>query len=69
MQSKIQQISRAQAEKYFEGCQILNSRVDQSADKLRISLSLSDAQSILVVYDTKVHSKSFFIEAGNKGMD
>ncbi len=63
MAPSMEQITREQAEKYFIDSQVLKTNVDQSPTELRILISLSDKNSVLVTYNLHNHKKAFFSES------
>ena len=57
----MKKISREQAEKLFEKEKVINTKVEQDKNELRISLNLSSNVSCLIKFDVKKQKKTYFI--------
>lgn len=67
----MKQISREQAEKLFEALEVVNTRIKQDGNELRVILSLSNHQDCHVTYNYTSHQKSYHLDndsntAGNQ---
>ena len=58
----MKKISREQAEKLFEKEKVINTKVEQDKNELRISLNLSSNVSCLIKFDVKKQKKTYFID-------
>lgn len=58
----LQQISRERAEELFQNAQPVETKIEQTPDELKLFFSISPNQLLLVVYDTKKHIESFYID-------
>ncbi len=58
----MKQISREEAEKFFQNVDPRDSRVERMGKELHVSFVLADATSLVVIYDTAKHEESFFVE-------
>jgi hypothetical protein len=56
----MKEISREQAEQLFLKAYPIERKIEQTQEELKIYFSLPQNRSLLVVYDTKKHSESFF---------
>jgi len=54
----MKKISREQAEQLFLESKVLNSKIDQDQDELRVSMILSDNKSCLIKFDVKSQKKT-----------
>ncbi len=59
----MKKISREQAEQLFIESNVLNTRVEQDENELRVSLTLSDNKSCLIKFDVKSRQKSYFLDS------
>lgn len=55
-------ISREQAEELFHGKNPGEAKIEQTTEELRLFFSLSKEQNLLVVYNTRQHTESFFLD-------
>ena len=58
----MKKISREQAEQLFEKEKVINTKVEQDKNELRISISLSSNISCLIIFDVKKQKKTYFLE-------
>jgi len=58
----MKKISREQAEQLFLESKVLNSKIDQDQDELRVSMILSDNKSCLIKFDVKSQKKTYFLD-------
>ena len=58
----MKKISREQAEKIFIESKVLNSKIDQDQDELRVSMILSGNKSCLIKFDVKSQQKTYYID-------
>ncbi len=58
----MKKITRKQAEQLLLNSDVINSKVEQNKNELRVSMSLAGNKSCLVKYDIKNHTKSYFLE-------
>ncbi len=65
MDKHLKQISRDQAEQFFNDSEVLKSQIEQTQEELRISFALSSNNSILVVYKSASHEESFYLKGGD----
>jgi len=59
----MRKISRQKAEELFQIHQIVEKKIEQNQDELRLLFSLSNNHSLHVVYNLKNHRESYFVEA------
>ena len=59
----MKKISREQAEKLFLESKVLNSKIEQNENELRVSMILSGNISCLIKFDVKSQQKTYFLES------
>lgn len=60
--NRMKQISREEAEQFFQEANPRDTRIEQKGKELQVSFILSDDTSILVIYNTANHRESYFLE-------
>ena len=58
----MKKITREQAEQLFLVSNVLNTKVEQDKNQLRVFMTLSDNKSCLVQFDLKNQQKNYFLE-------
>lgn len=58
----MKKISREQAEQLFFVSNVLNTKVEQDENELRVSMTLSGNKSCLIKFDVKNQQKTYFLE-------
>ena len=58
----MKQISREQAEQLFIDTEVINSRIQQDKEQLRVIMTLSSHQSCHVMYDFKSKEKTYYLD-------
>ncbi len=61
----MKKITREQAEQLFLSSDVINSKVEQNKDELRVSMSLTGNKSCLIKYNITNHTKTYFLEDKN----
>ncbi len=69
MHNVLEPISREEAERLFQNSNPQNSHVEQKGAELKVSVSLPNASSLLIVYNTGNHKESFFIVNASRSVD
>jgi len=59
----MKKISREQAEQLFIESKVLNSKIDQDQNELRVSMILSGNKSCLIKFNIKSQQKTYFLES------
>jgi len=58
----MKRISREQAEQLFIESKVLNSKIDQDQNELRVSMTLSGNKSCLIKFDVKSQQKTYYLD-------
>lgn len=58
----MKKISREQAEQIFIEENVLNTKVEQDENELRVSMTLSGNKSCLIKFDVKNQQKTYYLE-------
>jgi len=58
----MRKISRQKAEELFQLTKVVEKKIEQDRQELRLLFSLSNRHSLHVVYNLKNHRETFFIE-------
>lgn len=58
----MKEITREEAEKYFDRFDVSNTDIEQDTSQLRIAILLTDQKVIRIIYDIKTHRELFYIE-------
>lgn len=58
----MRKISRQKAEELFQLTKVVEKKIEQDRQELRLLFSLSNHHSLHVVYNLKNHRETFFIE-------
>jgi len=58
----MKEITREQAEEIFQIYKVLDKEIVQTKTELKLCFSLSNNDSLHVIYDVKSHHQSFFID-------
>ena len=61
----MKKISREQAEQLFESEKVINTKVEQDRNELRISMDLSGNLSCLIKFDVKKQKKTYYLDQIN----
>lgn len=61
----MKKITREQAEQLFLVSNVLNTKVEQDTNQLRVFMTLSGNKSCLVKFDLKTQQKTYFLEKTN----
>ena len=56
----VREITRSEAEKLFDGSDVVSSCVEQNESELRVLLKLEDDNACLVTYNLKNQKKNYF---------
>jgi len=64
----MKKISREQAEQLFIDTEVIESRIQQDKEKLRVIMTLSSHQSCHVMYDFKSKKKTYFLDDLDTGV-
>jgi len=59
------QISREEAEKLFLESEVINTKIQQDKNELRVIMTLSDNQTCHVSYNFKSKEKTYLLETSN----
>jgi hypothetical protein len=59
----MKKISREQAEQLFSDANVLNTKVEQDENELRVSMTLSGNKSCLIKFDVKSQQKTYFLDS------
>ncbi|RQW08034.1 MAG: hypothetical protein EH225_00860, partial [Calditrichaeota bacterium] len=54
------EISREQAEELFQISRILEKKIEQTSEELKLSFSLSNKNSLQIIYNLKNHHQTYF---------
>jgi hypothetical protein len=58
----MRKISRRKAEELFQLTRVVEKKIEQDKQELRLLFSLSNRHSLHVVYNLKNHRQSFFVD-------
>ena len=58
----MKKITREEAEQLFIVSNVLNTKVEQDENELRVSMNLSDNKSCLIKFDVKNQQKTYFLD-------
>ena len=58
----MKKITREEAEQLFIVSNVLNTKVEQDKNELRVSMNLSDNKSCLIKFDVKNQQKTYFLD-------
>lgn len=58
----MKEITREQAEELFQISKVLEKEIIQTKTELKLCFSLSNQQSLHVIYDVKSHNQTFFLD-------
>lgn len=59
----MKKISRDQAEKIFLDSEVLKTKINQTENELRVSMTLSGNKSCLIVFDIQNQKKTYFLNS------
>jgi hypothetical protein len=62
----MRKISRQKAEEFFQLAKVVEKKIEQNRQELRLLFSLSNRHSLHVVYNLKNHRETFFIDDFSK---
>ncbi|MBN2364675.1 MAG: hypothetical protein JXL67_00805, partial [Calditrichaeota bacterium] len=60
MKKFMHEISREQAEELFQISRILEKKIEQTSEELKLSFSLSNKNSLQIIYNLKNHHQTYF---------
>jgi hypothetical protein len=58
----MRKISRRKAEELFQLSKVVEKKIEQNKQELRLLFSLSNSHSLHVVYNLKNHRETFFVD-------
>ena len=59
----MKKISRERAEQLFIEANVINTKVEQDKNELRVSMTLSGNKSCLIKFDVKSQQKTYFLDS------